>query len=229
MQKVRFYTTILLMTLCFQSIIMAEAPKFSANIFKNGTLVYSDDFDGAYNKKWWGGNRKDRKIEDGKLIIFPRFKTKDEAMKVLKRDHHLGLDPTVHLNKIPEKFVCHLRFKYVTDTDKKTGPVLQIGHHMISLAYLDGGGHSIAVPKGPRFTDKKSNMKINEWIDLIIEYELGKILISVNGHSKTIENKAVTIINPKDKHGPRFSFKHRIASPKSQIVFDYVRLWSVEE
>jgi hypothetical protein len=27
-------------------------------------------------------------------------------MKVLRRDHHLGLEPVVHLNRIPEKFVC---------------------------------------------------------------------------------------------------------------------------
>ena len=72
-------------------------------------------------------------------------------------------------------------------------------------------------------------MKINEWVDLVIEYELGKILISVNGSSKVSEGPSVTMINEKDKQGPRFSMKHGIKGPKSRMVFDYVRLWEVEK
>ena len=70
-------------------------------------------------------------------------------------------------------------------------------------------------------------MKLNEWVDLVIEYELGKIHISVNGVGKTYEHENVTIINPKDKHGPRFTFKH-CQEPNSRLVFDSVRLWKVK-
>ncbi len=65
-------------------------------------------------------------------------------------------------------------------------------------------------------------MKLNEWVDLIIEYSLGTIRISVNGHGKTYEHEKVTIINENDKLGPRFSLK---GGPDCRIVFDLVRLW----
>ena len=43
---------------------------------------------------------------------------------------------------------------------------------------------------------------------------------------KTYKHEAVTIINEKDKLGPRFTFK---GGPNCQIVFDSVRLWKCEE
>ena len=69
-------------------------------------------------------------------------------------------------------------------------------------------------------------MKLNEWIDLIIEYKLGTLRISANGHSKTYEHEKVTIINEKDKFGPRLTWK---GGPGCRIVFDSVRLWNCEE
>jgi len=35
-------------------------------------------------------------IKDGKLIVTPQFTSREEAMKALKRDHHLGLEPVAH-------------------------------------------------------------------------------------------------------------------------------------
>ena len=68
-------------------------------------------------------------------------------------------------------------------------------------------------------------MKLNEWIDLIIEYKLGTIRISVNGRGKTYKHEKVTIINEKDKLGPRFTWK---GGAGCRIVFDSVRLWNCE-
>jgi hypothetical protein len=33
-------------------------------------------------------------------------------MKALKRDHHLGLEPVAHINHIPDKFLCHMRYEF---------------------------------------------------------------------------------------------------------------------
>ena len=199
-------------------------PPFQSELFKSGTLVYSDDFDGKLNREYWGP--KGTKIEDGKLVIRPQFTNREEAMKKLKRDHHLGLEPVGHLNKIPEKFVCHLRFKFEKKELTPGRPSFQIGHHMIILGYLPGGGHRVKLPDGPTFMEPKSGMKLNEWVDLVLEYELGTIRVSVNGYSKTYKHEKATIINPKDKHGPRFSFK---GGDGSRIVFDSVRLWECKE
>ena len=170
--------------------------------------------------------KKDRQIKKGKLVVTARFKSREEAMKVLKRDHHLGLEPVVHLNRIPEAFVCHMRYRFETDKLTPGRPVLQVGHHMIVFNYLEGGGHRIKLPDGPSFAEPESGMKLGEWIDLVIEYKKGEIIIGVNGHSKTYKHEAVTIINEKDKLGPRFTFK---GGPNCQIVFDSVRLWKCEK
>ena len=147
-------------------------------------------------------------------------------MRVLKRDNHLGLEPVVHLNRIPEKFVCHLRYKFETPKLTPGRPSFQIGHHMISLGILEGGGHRIKLPDGPSFPEPKSGMKLNEWIDLVIEYKKGVIRIEANAYGKTYRHDKVTINNKNDKHGPCFTFK---GGPNCRIVFDSVCLWKCEE
>ena len=42
---------------------------------------------------------------------------------------------------------------------------------------------------------------------------------------KPMSTKKVTIINPKDKYGPRFTFK---GGPECVIIFDSVRLWDCQ-
>lgn len=214
----------LILILALSAHLHAEEPKFKSELFKAGKLVYSDDFDGELNRERWGA--KGTKIEDGKLIIRPQFTNREEAMKKLKRDHHLGLEPVGHLNRIPEKFVCHLRYKWEKPGLTPGRPSFQIGHHMIVLGILEDGGHRIKLPDGPSFPDPKSGMKLNEWIDLVIEYKKGTIRIAANGHGTTYRHAKVTIDNKKDKHGPRFTFK---GGPECRIVFDSVRLWECEE
>ncbi len=66
----------------------ADPPTFKSQIFKTGMLVYPDDFDGKINRGRWGAPTKDKQFADGKLIVSAKFKSNEEAMKVLKRDHH---------------------------------------------------------------------------------------------------------------------------------------------
>ncbi|MDG1512871.1 MAG: hypothetical protein P8R31_14320 [Mariniblastus sp.] len=203
-----------------------DPPEFKSEIFKTGTLVYSDDFDGGINRERWGAPTKDKQIRNGNLVVAAKFQSKEEAIKVLKRDHHLGLEPVVHLNRIPAQFVCHMRYKFEKKELSTGRPSFQIGHHMIILNYLKGGGHQIKLPNGPTYTVPESKMKLSEWVDLIIEYKKGIIRISINDCSKTYEHESVTIVNEKDKHGPRFSLK---GGPDSEIVFDSVRLWECKD
>ncbi|MGY8642600.1 MAG: hypothetical protein ACKVJU_16080, partial [Verrucomicrobiales bacterium] len=202
-------------------------PAFESELFQNGKLVYSDDFDGEFNRGHWGAPKKGKEIKDGTLIVTPQFASKEVAMKALKRDHHLGLEPVAHLNKIPDQFVCHLRYQFEKPEFTPGRPSFQIGHHMISLGIVEDGGHLIKLPDdGPSFAEPDSEMALNEWIDLIIEYKKGTIRISVNGVGKTYEHEKVTMVNEKDKLGPRFTFK---GGEDCRILFDSVRLWDCEK
>lgn len=204
----------------------ASDPAFRSELFEKGTLVYSDDFDGEYDRDRWGAPKNNKQIKAGKLHVTAQFKSKEKAMKALNRDHHLGLEPVIHLNRIPETFVCHLRYRFEADKLTPGRPSFQIGHHMIALGYLEGGGHRIKLPDGPAFAEPESGMKLGDWIDLVLEYKKGQIVIGVNGYSKTYQHEAVTIINEKDKRGPRFTFK---GGPNCRIVFDSVRLWKCQD
>ena len=219
LNKIKFWSLTILVTLSVQ--LHAKDPKFKSELFNNGKLVYSDDFDGELNRERWG-QPKGKSIKDGKLTVAPLFKSKEEAMKVLKRDHHLGLEPVAHINRIPEKFVCHLRYKFSKPKLTPGRPSFQIGHHMINLGILKDGGHRIKLPDGPSFLEPESEMALNQWVDLVIEYELGRIRIVVNGKGKTYEHEKVTIINPKADGKHRFTFK---GGPECKIIFDSVRIW----
>tara|TARA_R110002096_G_scaffold272683_3_gene466420 strand:- start:2852 stop:3535 length:684 start_codon:yes stop_codon:yes gene_type:complete len=210
----------------FSAHLSAEEPAFESELFSSGALVYTDDFDGAFNREHWGAPKKDKEIVDGTLIVTPLFTSEEEAKATLYRDDHLGLEPVVHLNRIPEQFVCHLRYQFEKPGLTPGRPSFQIGHHMIGLGVLEGGGHRVNLPDGPTFTEPDSEMKLNEWIDLVIEYKKGTIRVSVNGDSKTYEDAAVTMNNEKDKLGPRFTFK---GGPECRILFDSVRLWDCAE
>ena len=219
LNNIKFWSLTFLLTLSVQ--LHAKEPKFKSELFNNGKLVYSDDFDGELNRERWG-QPKGKSIKDGKLIIAPLFKSKEEAIKVLKRDHHLGLEPVAHINRIPEKFVCHLRYKFSKPELTPGRPSFQIGHHMINLGISKDGGHRVKLPDGPSFSEPESEMALNKWIDLVIEYELGKIRVVVNGKGRTYEHEKVTIINPKAAGKHRFTFK---GGPECEIVFDSVRIW----
>lgn len=225
-QPLRVFVPLCAILLCTSSSHAADQPAFKSRLFEKGTLVYSDNFDGEFNRERWGAPKKDKEIKDGKLVVTAQFKSREVAMKVLGRDHHLGLEPVIHLNRIPEAFVCHLRYRFETEQLTPGRPSFQIGHHMIAFNYLEGGGHRVKLSNGPAFAESESGMKLGEWIDLVIEYKKDEIRIEVNGHGKTYKHEAVTIINEKDKLGPRFAFK---GGPSCRIVFDFVRLWKCKE
>lgn len=217
--------SLFVVSLAMSASLSAEEPSFESKLFESGTLVYSDDFDGELNRERWGAP-KGKTIADGQLIVTPQFQNAEEAMAALNRDHHLGLEPVAHLNQIPEQFVCHLRYQFEKPGLTPGRPSFQIGHHMITLGVVEGGGHRVKLPDGPTFTEPDSDMALNEWIDLVIEYKKGTLVISVNGDSRTYEHEKVTIINEKAEGRHRFTFK---GGEDCRILFDSVRLWDCTE
>ena len=102
------------------------------------------------NREFWG-QTKGKTIKDGKLFVGPLFQSKEEAMKVLKRDHHLGLEPVAHINRIPRKFVMNLRYQFAKPELTPGRPSFQIGHHIINLLILKDGLHRVILPYFPSF------------------------------------------------------------------------------
>ena len=65
------------------------------------------------------------------------------------------------------------------------------------------------------------NFKANQWIDMLIEYQQGKMLLNINGNETIFEHEGVNMDGAKS-----IVFKYRNID---RTLFDYVRLWEVTE
>lgn len=201
--------------------LCAEAQPFESHLFEKGTLVYADDFDGAFDRDRWEPRSGTRwEVRDGTLTGRPSSSEFQEAHKD-DSDDHRGLGPVIRLNHLPERFVCHMRFKFEGEGYQAARPKLDIGHHINNLFFREGG-YSLKLSGGERFEDRQSGFELNEWTDLIIELKEGKLLLELNGHQRLFEHEQVSM-NGREE----FTFK-ALMSPSSRLVFDYVRLWKVE-
>ncbi len=199
----------------------ADPPSFKSHLFEKGTLVYSDDFDGKLDRKRWEPRTKTWEVKGGMLIGVPDFKNAQQAEKALGRDHHLGLGPVIRLNKLPAKFVCHMRFKSEGEAYKSARPKLDIGHHINSLVFTRDG-YSLKLSGDKKFGVTKADSALNQWVDMIIEFEEGKLSIEINGQRTLFEHDQVSM-----KGRDEITFK-ALESPKSRLLFDHVRLWKVD-
>ena len=57
LNNIKFWLLTFLVTLSVQ--LHAKDPKFKSELFNNGKLVYSDDFDGELNRERWGQPREE--------------------------------------------------------------------------------------------------------------------------------------------------------------------------
>jgi len=80
--------------------VRAGEPEFKSKLFKTATLVYSDDFEDDSFKGRYGHHRARKKVEDGKLVIYPPGPERGYVL--------------VTLYRMPDKFVCHFRFQRIS-------------------------------------------------------------------------------------------------------------------
>jgi hypothetical protein len=153
--------TLRLLLLCAQlaPALRAEEPAFSSQLFTEGTLIYSDDFDDAFDQERWETRTKSWKVTDGALVGKPDYDNAEAAMAALNRDHHLGMSPVIRLNHLPEKFVLHLRVKF-EGKDFATGrPKFDIGHYINTVVFNEKG-YSVKLHGGESFTGKAPDLEL---------------------------------------------------------------------
>ena len=209
-----------LVWLCTANTYAADPPSFKSQLFKKGRLIYSDDFDEKLDRKRWQPRTKTWVIKDGTLTGSPDYKNAEEARKALGRDHHLGLSPVIRLNHLPPKFVLHMRVKFEGNAFATGRPKIDIGHHINTLSFT-ADGYSLKLHGGERFSGKAPDVRLNEWIDVIVEFQEGMMWIGVNGKGQTIEHEQVSLEGRSE-----LTFKTFAAAP-NRIMFDSVRLWKV--
>ena len=198
----------------------AGSPTFESHLCENGTLVYADDFDEKLDRKRWQPRTKTWEIKDGTLVGSPDYKNAQEAQRALRRDHHLGLSPVIRLNQLPAKFVLHMRVKFEGNAFTPGRPKIDIGHHINTLSFT-ADGYSVKLHGGARFSGEAPDVRLNEWIDVVLEFQEGETRIDVNGKGQTIQHEQVSL-----KGRNELTFKTFAASP-NRIMFDSVRLWKV--
>lgn len=213
--------TLFLLSALFVPAIQADEPAFESQLFTGGTLIYADDFDGTFDRKRWEPRTKSWEVKDGVLVGKPDYDNADEAMKALNRDHHLGLSPVIRLNHLPEKFVLHLRVKFEGTAFATGRPKFDIGHHINTVVFNEKG-YSVKLHGGESFTGEAPDVQLNEWTDVVLEFEAGRMRIGLNGKGQTIEHEQVSLQGHSE-----LTFK-TFANAPNRILFDSVRLWSAE-
>lgn len=195
--------------------LSAEEPKIKSKLFKKATLVYSDDFEDDSFKGRFGHHKAKKKVEDGKLVIYPLDPEKGYVLGTLYQ--------------MPEKYVCHFRFKHVSKTPG-AGVGFHIGNHKMIVGsnrtekkIMDGYRLLLRTSKpGKSFTDAKSGKLVaNEWVEVVIEYQEGKMLLNINGSERIYEDELVSMDGSNLINFKYFS--------SECLQFDYVRLWNVTE
>jgi len=196
--------------------IGCQSSSNESELFTSLKLLYADDFDGELNPEFWQKRTKNWQVKDGILIGAQDFKTKEEAMKALNRDHHLGLGPVIRLEKIPPQFVCKIRFKYTGEAITESRPKIDFGHHVINF-FLKDKGYNLRLLKSETFENRKSGFELGKWNDLHVEFKPGKMIIVMNGNRQVFEHEKVTLNDRKE-----FTFK---ALDGGTLEVDSVRLW----
>lgn len=199
----------------------AGAPTFESHLFKTGTLIYSDDFDGKLDRDRWQPRTKSWEVKNGVLVGKPDFANPKEAIKALKRDHHLGLSPVIRLDHLPKKFVLHLRIKFEGEAFATGRPKFDIGHHINTVTFNEKG-YGLKLHAGQRFSGEAPGVRLNEWIDVVLEFQEGEMWIGLNGKGQKIQHQQVSL-----KGRSELTFKTFAAAP-NRIMFDSIRLWKVD-
>ena len=210
-----------LFTASLSSNLCADAPTFKPHLFKKGTFVYSDEFDGKLDRERWQPRTKSWEGRDGVLVGRPDYANAKEAMKALKRDHHLGLSPVIRLDNLPKKFVLHLRVKFEGKAFATGRPKFDIGHHINTVVFTKKG-YGIKLHGGQRFSGEAPDVRLNEWIDVVLEFQEGEMWIGVNGKGQAIRHEQVSL-----KGRSELTFK-TFADAPNRILFDSVSLWKID-
>jgi hypothetical protein len=210
---------IFVLLLCFTSILSAQEkhPKIFA---EKGKLIYSDDFDGEFNKDFWEIRQSGKWIvKDGKMTGTESPIEYQQKM-IAKKDSHTGEWPIIRLNKIPAEFICHMRVKYGGKEYAKNRPLLDVGHHKNSFLF-SAKSTRLLVDK-TKFREMRQGclLPLNQWLDITIELKNGKLAMGINGKTEVYENENISM------HGhSEFTFK---GISHGKLIFDSVKLWELK-
>jgi hypothetical protein len=194
-----------LLSLVSCNTLVAKKSTFVPKLFKNGDLLYSDDFNNSVDRGRYGPNKGNIKLsEPGVMQVLP----------LPRRESKLTV---MHIHNVPKQFVCHFRYSVVT---KMSSPSVgfQIGGHEIHVNGSNEGYSVFLRDAGKKFVNNKvEGFKSNTWIEVIIEYKEGTLLLNINGQEKIFKHNKLSM---DDKNS--IVFKNPVSD---QILFDYIRLW----
>lgn len=176
-------------SLSLAALLPAHGADYQPELFQSTKLVYADTFDGALNKDFWEVRQNTTwTIKDGVLTGHPSSKEFQEKKKASADPSHAGLKPVIWLKKVPENFVCTMRVRYDAKAYQKGFPLLDIGHHIHTLAFSE---------KATTLTIKKNIetlpvtqplFALNQWHDVVIELKKGTLLLKIDGQKHVFQS-----------------------------------------
>jgi hypothetical protein len=120
-----------------------------------------------------------------------------------------------------KKLLLLLRVKFEGQAFAIGRPKFDIGHH-INTVVLNAKGYALKLHGGERFSGEAPRIRLNEWIDVVLEFRKGEMWLGCNGKGQQIKHEQVSL-----KGRRELTFKTFAAAP-NRLMFDSVRLWKID-
>ena len=192
----------------------------SCSGIKNHHITYSDHFEGEFQKEFWETRQNTHwEVKEGYLVGTPSPAEYQATMRA-KNDTHTGQWPIIRLLKIPAEFTCTMRIKYEGKEFERNRPLLDVGHHINSFLFRETSSRLLLKDKTPLIRQGQF-LPINQWADIKITLQKGKLNVMINGVEEVYENPAIGMHDHSE-----FTFK---GLTNGRILFDHITITSLEK
>lgn len=133
--------------------------------------------------------------------------------------------PVLHYKSVPDEFICHMRIKMDGTDYKPKNPWLDVGGHHRNHFRFDSeqvlfSSEDAELSKRTIDNSRPGNMlPLNEWLHVTLEFEEGKLGLSINGQTQIYEGASIEIGNSR-----KIGLK---AIPGGKLHVDYIRVWKI--
>ena len=181
-----------LLLLAGPPLLHASTPDYKSQLFTSTKLVYEDHFDGTLNTDFWEVRQNTTwAIKDGVLTGSESSKEFQAKKKASDDPSHAGLKPVIWLKKVPENFICTMRFRYDAKTYQKGFPLLDLGHHIHTLSFSEKATTLTIKKDVEKLAVESPLFALNQWHDVAIELKKGTLLLIIDGKKHVFESKNI--------------------------------------
>lgn len=209
---------VLILSLFASMAVQAGDAEYKPELFRKTRLVYSDDFNGKLDRKYWEVRQSSTWVVEDGLLKGSQSSKEFQAKKIAQGDKaHAGFKPVIWLKELPENFVCTMRMRYDAKDYHPKFPLLDLGHHIHTLTFAREATTLTIKRDVEKVKVEAPLLPLNQWVDVALELKKGDLVVSIDGKKHHFQSSN---IDPTGHH--QIDFKG-VDFGTCQI--DHIRIW----